>query len=193
MTHGDIYKKAYQLKVFRQFELVEELMKDWGFLGRNFVKTRVESWIITQIRHQTLVRVEDYFALPEFAENWQSYIRTKTCPVCGSQFVPKNSQEIYCSETCKGKAEYQQKKDKKKEYLKTRKDLNRKAVKNYRTKLQSQTQSGSQKKWQDWEIELLKSMGKLTKKDMVEVANRLGRSFKSVENKYYQLKKEVAV
>lgn len=192
MTAGDIYKSAYKLKVFQQWQLIEELMKDWDFLGRSFVKIRVESWLINQLKHKTIIKVSKnpvVFALPEFADKWQEYIKKQTCLVCNKNFIPKNSQEKYCSEACKGKAEYQQKKEYKKQYLKQRKDLVRKASRNYTKKLQSMTKSLKRGKWSKEELTVLQTAhiqkGKLSKKDILEIAQKLGRSFKSVEHKYF--------
>lgn len=51
MTHGEIYEIAYRLKAFQIWELVEELMKSWDFLGKKVIKDRVTSWLAIQIKH----------------------------------------------------------------------------------------------------------------------------------------------
>jgi len=194
MTAGDVYEKAFYLKVFQIWELVKALEEDWGFLGRSYVKTRVESWVANQFRYGFIKKINNHppiFAFIEFSNNWKEYVRYKTCPICSSSFIPKNSQEKYCSDQCKARADYLQKKEKKREYLKARKDLTRKASNKYKAKLQQMTTPRKKGKWSIEEVEFLlnaiKEKGKLSKKDLVEIANELGRSFKSVENKYYSL------
>lgn len=168
MTHGEIYETAYRLKAFQVWELVEELLKNWDFLGRRFVKDRVNSWLALQVRHQAVVKVHSdppIFALKEFSDCWQSHLRHRTCPVCKKSFLPQKSQTVYCSQKCADK-EYAKRKWKK---LKARRR--------------------KPKRWNRQDTELLKKIirekGKLTTQDFRELAKLLGRTFKSVQHKYY--------
>lgn len=192
MTVGEIFIAAYKLRAFQIWQLTQELEKDWGFLGKSYIKERVKSWIATQLKHKALIKVLDepaIYTFSEFADFWQELIQKQTCPICNTSFIPKNSQEKYCSKECKAKAEYQQKKEYKKQYLKNRKDLSRKASKKYTKKLQEMTKPVKKGKWSKEELQTLQmaylQKGKLSKKDLVEIAQKLGRSYKSVENKYF--------
>lgn len=197
MTFGDVYQKAYKLRVFQIWQLTDELEKDWGFLGRSFVKERVKSWLKTQLKAGTVLKVNKeppIFTFSEFKSDWIHFLRKKTCLICNEEFIPKNSQEKYCSEKCKSAAEYQQKKEYKKQYLKQRKDLTRKASRNYTQRLQQKTVATKKGRWTDEELKILRNAylqkGKLSKKDLVDIAQKLERSFKSVENKYFEVKKK---
>ena len=153
---------------------------------------RVRSWLKVQLRVGAVIKVSDepaIFTFPEFKKKWQIFIEKMICPICGDKFLPKNQQEKYCSENCKAKAEYNQKKEYKKQYLKQRRDLTRKAARRYTQKLQNQTQAIKKGRWSEEEVQILKNAylqkGRLSKKDLVEIALKLGRSYKSVENKYF--------
>ena len=192
MTLGEIFETAYSLKVFQLWQLQKKLEENWGFLGKAYIKERVKSWLTTQLKYEAVIKVSNnppIFAFPEFTENWQELIQKQTCSICNTPFIPKNSQEKYCSDSCRAKAEYQQKKEYKKKYLRQRKDLSRKASKKYSKKLQEMTAGTKKGRWSKEELQTLQmaymQKGKLSKKDLVEIANQLGRSFKSVENKYF--------
>jgi hypothetical protein len=168
MTHGDIYTVAYRLKVFQVWELVEELTKEWGFFGRKFIKDRVSSWLLVQIRHKTVVKVSSrppLFAFKEFENRWQEFLRYKTCPVCGEKFLPLKSHTLYCSPKCA------QKKYAKRKWQ---------AVK---------PQKRENRPWTEEELRLLRDAfeekGRLRAEDLRELSKKLGRSYKSVEHKYY--------
>ena len=169
MTHGEIYKKAYELKVFQVWELIEELLKEWNFLGRNFIKERVTSWLALQVRHEAVVKVNSnppIFAIKEFSENWKKYLRYKTCPVCGKEFLPKKSQTIYCSERC----------------------ANRQYAKRKWQKVKPEGRR--HRKWTQKELEILRETirkkGRLSTQDIKRLAKTLGRSFKAIQHKYYE-------
>jgi len=174
MLHADIWEKAYKLKVFQIWELTEEVYKDWeGIFSKKVVKDRVTSFVASQIKANALIKVNKrppVFAFPEFADEWKKYISFNTCPVCGSSFLPQNPQEIYCSKKCANK-EYAKRKWK---------------------KVKPPTRQN--KPWTDKEILLLKKeirrKGRLTAKDLRELAQKLGRSFKSVMHKYYEVRKD---
>ena len=196
---GAIWKVMVEKKVFTQREIVEELLKNkyYSFLGKSFIKNKVRDFVRQQVLKGSLVQVEDgIFALIHFAKDWERYISYKECEICSSSFIPKNSQEKYCSDKCKNRADYLQKKEKKKQYLKTRKDLTRKASNKYKAKLQQMTSGNKRKgKWTIEELERLKEFikekGRLTKLELVKIANELDRSFKSVENKYYEIRRDL--
>ena len=194
MLHADIWEKAYKLKVFQIWELTEEVYKDWeGIFSKKVVKDRVASFVASQLKANALIKVNNeppIFTFPEFVNEWKKYLRFNICPVCGRSFLPKTPQQVYCSEECREKADYEKKKDKKKQYLKQRKDLTRKASRKYKQKLQAMTPSKKRGKWEKEELEILKQeyrrKGKLTRQDLVRIAQKLGRSFSSVMHKYYE-------
>lgn len=193
MTDGQIWAIMLRKRIFTAFDILNEINPS-SYI-RPYIKERVRSIITGQIKTGALKIIEPsipVLAVPDVSD-YEIDNYKAICPVCGQKFFRKNSQEKYCSESCKGKVAYIQQKEKKKQYLRKRKDLSRKAAKRYTEKLQSATGTKGQKRWEQWEIELLQKLGKLTKKQMVEVANQLGRSYKSVENKYYQLRKEALV
>ena len=193
MTPGKIWKLMLQKKVFQIWEIAEELQKLYPFLPKKWVRDKVREFVKTQIDNGAVVQVYQdppVFAVSKYANEWKKYASFSTCPVCSSSFLPQTPQQIYCSETCREKADYERKKDKKKEYLKTRKDLTRKASRKYKQKLQAMTPAKKRGPWTQEELELLKreyeKKGHLTRTDLVRIAQALGRSFSAVMHKYYE-------
>jgi len=169
MTVGEIYTAAYKLKVFQIWQVQKQLEKDWGFLGKSYIKERVRSWIATQLRHKTLVKVNDdptIYAFPEFANSWQNFIEKRTCEICGKEFIPIQAKQMFCSEECK-KIHYRDyhEERRKKEGMKT----------------------NTKRRWTKGEIQKLiqlKNKGYTYK----EIAQRLDRTKTAVEEKYKALR-----
>jgi len=96
----------------------------------------------------------------------------RRCKVCGKEFIPKVHNQIYCSKKCRYKVK--NKSLSKLKYVIKVRSRNEKAKEEWKYKT----------KWEDFEIEFLKiNYGKMT---LLEIAEQLHRSYKSVE---YQLKK----
>ena len=194
MMPHHILEKVLELKVFQMWELVDELSKDWDFiLTRKRIKDRVRTWIKNNIETgfvKVVSREPLIFAVKEYAKEWREHVRLRTCPVCGKEFLPLKSQTLYCSSKCRQRAEYERRRESKKEYLRQRKDLTRKASKKYKQKLQSLTPAKKKGVWTQEELELLRSeykkKGQLTRQDLVSIAQTLGRSFSAVMHKYYE-------
>ena len=168
MTYGDIYLKAYPLKVFQIWELVNLLEEDWGFLGKTFIKERVKSWLNVQIRAGAIKQVNKdpaIFAFTEYADNWQSYINKKVCKICGKTFVPNQSKNEFCSETCK-KQHYKQYHE--------------------RRRTAQGMKTGSKRRWKKSE-ELLLLKLKNEGYTYEQISKHLGRSITSVVEKYKAL------
>lgn len=193
MSHH-ILEKAIELKVFQLWELTKELRKDWDYLYTSAqIKGRVRDWIKNNLSAgflETVSREPLIFAIKDCRENWREHLRYIACPICGREFLPRKSQTIYCSDKCRGKAEYKKKRDKKKEYLKQRKDLIRRASQRYKQKLQELTPASKRGRWSPEELEILRNeyekKGHLTRADLVKIALILGRSFSAVMHKYYE-------
>ncbi len=193
MSHH-ILEKAIELKVFQLWELTEELRKDWDYLYTTAqIKNRVRDWVKNNLEAgflETVSREPLIFAIKECADSWKEHLRYMTCPVCREEFLPKKSQTVYCSDACRKKAEYEKGKNKKKEYLRQRKDLTRRASRRYKQKLQAMTPAKKRGPWTQKELELLiseyKGKGKLSRRDLVRIAQKLGRSFSAVMHKYYE-------
>ncbi len=175
MTPGKIWKLMLQKKVFQIWEIAEELQKLYPFIPKKWIRDKVREFVKTQIDNQALVQVcqdPPVFAVSKYASEWKKYASFNKCPVCGSSFLPQTPQEIYCSKKCANK-EYAKRKWK---------------------KVKPPTRQN--KPWTDKEILLLKNeirrKGRLTAKDLRELAQKLGRSFKSVMHKYYEVKKDEA-
>ena len=170
MTHGEIYEKAYRLKAFQVWELIEELLKDWGFLGKKFVKDRVKSWLAIQLRHGALVKVSSnppIFAFPEFAQSWEEYLRYRTCPVCSKEFLPSQPTQELCSPSCRQK-----------HY----KAYHRERRKKLRMKLDSK------RRWTEEEVRILIQLRE-EGKSWEEIARALGRGKEGVKDKFKRLRK----
>jgi len=170
MTHGEIYEKAYKLKTFQLWELVEELTKEWGFLGKKFVKDRVKSWLAIQLRHGTLLKVSDeppVFTLPEFARSWKEYLRYRTCPVCGRKFLPSQHTQELCSPSCR-QSHY--------------KNYHRERRKKLHMRLDSK------RRWTEEEVKILLELREKGK-SWEEIARVLGRGKEGVKDKFKRLKK----
>ncbi|HIQ48043.1 MAG TPA: hypothetical protein EYH58_00195 [Aquifex aeolicus] len=169
MLYADIFEKAYKLKVFQIWELTEELYKDWeGIFSKKVVKDRVTSFIASQLRANSLIKVRSdpsIFAFPEFGTEWEKYVRKRKCQTCGKEFIPFRPEQVYCSEKCRE-----------------------------RRKASPLPPQKTQKKWAKEEEEFLKrelrKKGKLSKKDMVEIAQKLQRSYRSVWHKVRRLQHE---
>lgn len=169
MTFGEIFATAYELKVFQIWQLSKELEKNWGFLGRSYIKERVRSWLKVQVRAGAVIKVSDdpvVFTFPEFKSNWQELIEKRTCPICSNPFIPSQDKQEFCSEQCK-KQHYKQ-------YHKER-----------RTKAGMKT--GTKRRWSKEEKSML-----LNLKDegytYAEIAQKIGRTTTSVIEKYKELK-----
>jgi len=193
MTPGKIWKLMLQKKVFQMWEIVEELQKSYPYLPKKTIKERVRDFVKTQVENGALVQVVSdplIFAVKKYADEWKKHARFNICPLCGSSFLPQNSQQVYCSEKCRERADYERKKDRKKEYLRERKDLTRKASRRYKQRLQALTPAKKRGTWTKEELEFLKQeyerKGHLTRQDLVSIAQKLGRSFSSVMHKYYE-------
>lgn len=104
MLFADIWEKAYKLKVFQPWEVVDELHKEWeGIFSRSVIKHRVSTFIVAQLRAKALVKVNSeppIYAFSEFAENWREYLRLRRCPICGKEFLPLQSTQEFCSDEC---------------------------------------------------------------------------------------------
>ncbi len=177
MTPGKIWKLMLQKKAFQIWEVAEELHKAYPFLSQKWIRDRIRDFVKTQIESGALVQVHTdppVFAVKKHESEWKKYAVWSTCPVCASSFLPQNPQEKYCSKKCRQRAEYERKKEKKKEYLRQRKDLTRKASRNYKQKLQSLTPARKKGTWTNEELEYLRSeyqrKGKLTRQDLVRIA-----------------------
>lgn len=173
MTPGKIWKLMLQKKAFQIWEIAEELQKLYPFIPKKWIRDKVREFVKTQINNNALMQVSldpPVFAIKKFAGEWKKYARFNTCPICGSSFLPQNPQEIYCSKKCAGK-EYARRKWRK---VKPPKRLN--------------------KHWSEEELEMLKEeirkKGKLSAKDIRELSDKLGRSFKSVLHKYYEVRED---
>ncbi len=165
-----ILEKALELKVFQIWELTHELEKDWGFLltGKQ-IKDRVRVWIGNNLSTGFLVKVMDdppMFTVRKYEKEWREHLRLRACPVCGKKFLPRKSQTLYCSETCANRR-----------YAK---------IKWRRVKPEKR----KPRKWTEEELNLLKGTaqkkGKLSARDMRELARLLNRTFKAVQHKYYE-------
>ena len=173
MTPGRIWKIMLQKKVFQIWEIAEELRRLYPFLPKKWIRNKVREFVRTQIENGALVQVHNnppLFAIKKHADEWKKHARFSRCPVCGSSFLPQNPQEIYCSKKCAEK-EYAKRKWKK---VKPPKRLN--------------------KHWSEEELGILKEeirkKGKLSAKDIRELSEKLGRSFKSVLHKYYEVRED---
>lgn len=169
MTVGEIYAAAYRLKVFQIWQVQKELEKDWGFLGKSYIKERVRSWTATQLRHKALVKVNDdpaIYTFPEFAQNWQEFVEKRTCDICGKEFIPTQDKKQFCSEECK-KQHYRKyhEERRKKEGMKT----------------------NSKRRWTENEVQKLLQY-KMKGLTYGEIAQRLGRTKSAVEEKYKALR-----
>ncbi|SMO77241.1 hypothetical protein SAMN06269117_12919 [Balnearium lithotrophicum] len=178
MKSSEIFILMDRLKVFQLNELVDKLIEDWGFLGKSYIKTRVQSEVYGWVRYGIVVKVNDdppVFALKEYADNWREYYSgVKTCPVCGKKFLSRRGkQDRYCSARCRERAR-----------ARRRKTQVRKNVRRYYRGADS-TAENYRKPWTEKEIEFLKeNYGKLTQK---EIAKRLGRTVPAVKAKVKEL------
>jgi len=174
MKSSEVYILMDKLKVFQLNELVDLLLEDWGFLGKSYVKSRVQSEVHGLVKYGIAVRVNDdppVFALKDYADNWREYYGgVKTCPVCGKKFLSRRGkQDRYCSSRCRERAR-----------AKRRKAQVRKNVRRYYRGADS-TAENHRKPWTEKEIQfLVENYGKLTQK---EIAKRLGRTVPAVKAK----------
>jgi len=168
MTLGEIFETAYTLKAFQMWELQKELEKNWGFLGKSYIKERVKSWLTIQLKYNAVIKVNNkppIFTFPEFLNIWQECIRKRVCPICEKQFIPTQDKQQFCSEECK------------KKHYKTYHEERRK---------KEGMKTGSKKRWSKAE-ELLLLKLKNQGLSNSEIAKQLNRSTTSVVEKYKQL------
>ena len=182
MKRSDIWIAIEEKKVFQIWEIVEELMKEWGFFGRAFVKERVKSAVRYWLSCGLLKKVNDeplIFALKDYADRWQDFATAKVCLVCGKKFFPKRgSQELYCSRKCYAKRKYEKNKEK----------LKKGARSYYRSLDKVAVRKGLP--WTEEEDEfLLQNRGKLTYR---EIAQKLGRTVEAVAYRAKKLLREAS-
>lgn len=169
MTFGEIYEKAYKMKVFQIWQLVKELEKAWGFLGKSYIKERVRSWLKVQLRAKAVIKVSNepsIFTFPEFKQKWQTLIEKRTCPICSKEFIPAQDKQMLCSEECK-KKHY-------KTYHKQKREEAGMAV-------------GHKRRWEEEEIQKLVNL-KNKGYTYQQIAEKLGRTKISVIEKAKQLR-----
>ena len=180
MRKSDIWIVIEDSKVFQLSEIVEVLLKEWEFLGKNYVRNKVQSAVYSWITCGLIVKVNDappVFALKKYAGNWKEhYSGIKTCPVCGTPFISKRGeQDRYCSKKCYEKAKTRRSKEK-----------TRERVKNYLHSADS-TAVNKYKEWTEKDIEILRKL-KEKGKSCREIATELGRTVYSVRWKLQRLK-----
>jgi len=171
MRASEIYLIIEKFKVFQITDIVKELEKEWGFLGKSFIKSRTESVVYSWLKWGRLVKVNEnppIFALKEAAGEWKKHYRQKRCPVCGKKFYKRRGeQDRYCSAKCRERAKAER-----------RKEETRKRVKKYLHSA-DKTAVNRGKPWSRKEISLmlkLKNEGKTCR----EIAEKLGRTVYSV-------------
>lgn len=179
MRASDIFILIEDLKVFQMNELVDRLLKDWDFLGKSFVKTRVQSVVYGWVKYGVIVKVNDdpaVFALKDYADSWKEYYSgVKTCPVCGKKFLSRRGEQgKYCSRKCYEKAKTQRRKE----------DTRRRVRKYLRSAHETAVNKG--KPWTKKDIEILRKL-KSEGKTHREIAQVLGRTVYSVRWKLQKL------
>ncbi len=180
MRTSEIFVLIEELKVFQLNEIVDRLLEEWDFLGRSYVKTKVQSAVYSWLRYGVIVKVNKeppVFALKDYAENWKDYCSgIKICPVCGTEFLSRRGkQDRYCSRKCYEKAK-----------TRRRKKETRKRVKNYLHSADF-TAVNKGKTWTQSDIETLMKL-KEEGKNCREIAIELGRTVYSVRWKLQELK-----
>ena len=76
MRKSDIWIVIEDSKVFQLSEIVEVLLKEWGFLGKNYVKNKVQSAVYSWVTCGLIVKVNDdppVFALKKYADDWKEH------------------------------------------------------------------------------------------------------------------------
>ncbi len=168
MTPGKIWKLMLQKKVFQIWEIAEELQKLYPFLPKKWIRDKVREFVKTQIDNGAIVQVfqePPIFAVSKYANEWKKYVQKRTCETCGKKFIPFRPEQVHCSVKCRE-----------------------------RKKATPLPPQKTQKKWTKEEEELLKKLlkekEKLKKGDLTEIAQRLGRSYRSVWHKVRRLRFE---
>jgi len=171
-TDGKIWEKMLELKVFRIEDIIKALNPPKPLYG--WVKEKVRSLIASQLRLNILRQVvenpplfatED--ATPEDIEKYK-----KTCPICNSQFFPKQETQEFCSAECK------------KNHYKNYHRRRRKAM---------GMRLDSRRRWTTAELKALEPLLRRNAKkgELENIAKQLSRSKWAVEKKLKTLRKEV--
>ena len=163
-----IYEEIYKRRRFTIPQIVEELMEEYGEIGRAYIKRMVRQAVVKLLREGIVRKVAEPSVFENLYPEGDEEEVERRCETCGKKFVPKRgSQDRYCSRRCYEKAKARRR----------RKDT-RKRVRKYLHSADKKAENRG-KPWSSAEDLLLKellSSGKTHR----EIAERLGRTVYSV-------------
>jgi hypothetical protein len=190
-----VYEAVLPKRVFTVAQIVSELMErpEFSIWGREFVRKRVEQ-ALKEFLSQGVIRLYSSDPVRVFLNPiGTEELDTKAfCRICGEEFFPLKSNQVYCSKRCRDKADYYAKYESKKVLLRERKyttKYKREAYARFRELNEALRQKTG--RWSNEELEILRQAMErksLSKEEIISIARELGRSIKSVQHKYYRLK-----
>ena len=177
MTPGKVWGVMLRRRVFQQWEVVEELCKEFSHLPRSFIKMKVEEMVKLQTRNQVLVKVNSrppILAVSKYAPLWEKHYSTYyECEVCSRRFIPSMPHQKVCSEECKHRHQIR-------------------LYREYRRSLQERAENKRFLPWSSQEEELLKKVFpelKYSKSKALELSKVLKRSPEAIRRRLYELRK----
>ncbi len=177
MTPGKIWGVMLRRKVFQQWEIVEELSKEFSHLPKSYIKMKVEEMVKLQTRNQVLVKVNDkppILAVSKYIHIWKEHYTTYyECEVCSRRFIPSMPHQKVCSEKCKHQHQV-------------------KLCKEYRRPYEERTKNRRFLPWSPQEEEMIKQTFpnlKYSKVKALELSKLLKRSPEAIRRRLYEIKR----